>query len=70
MEKSKIAVQKSLITVKCPYCGEKKSIVKPRGNGMFHISCNACDKRFVVEKLARGFHVYTIAEKLLAIPGL
>lgn len=62
MKKSKISIQRSLITVKCPYCGEKKSIVKPKGNGLYHISCNACDKRFVVEKRSRGYHVYSIAE--------
>jgi transcription elongation factor Elf1 len=62
MRKSNKSSQKSLITIKCPYCGKDKSIEAPKDYGPVYISCNVCDKRFVVEKLARGFDVLTIAE--------
>lgn len=62
MRESKISVRKSLIIVKCPYCQKEKSIEAPKDYGPVYISCNVCDKRFVVEKLNRGFQVLTIAE--------
>lgn len=60
MSKSKKTNQKSLISVTCPYCGKDKSIEPPKDCGPAYVSCNVCDRRFIVVKPDQVFQALTI----------
>lgn len=55
-------IQASSITVQCPYCSKDKSIDTLKDYSPAYTYCDICNKKFVVEKLAEGIQVFTIAE--------
>ena len=55
-------VQVTVKTVACPYCHKDTSIELPENYAPVYSICQACRKKFIVERLAIGFQVLTREE--------
>ena len=53
------AVQTSVETVSCPYCQKDTRVEMPENYAPAYSICEACEKKFIVERLADGFQVLT-----------
>ncbi len=43
----------------CPYCGYRASIALPADYAPVFVRCGECRKRFIIERMAEGFKVWT-----------
>lgn len=46
----------------CPYCKKEMRVDLPGNYAPEYRLCPRCDKKFIVERLARGFQVMTVEE--------
>ena len=51
-------IQKTL----CPYCGLDTSVKLPDNYAPRFVHCDACQKKFIVERLAHGFQTLSVEE--------
>jgi hypothetical protein len=47
-------------TAQCPYCNRQTSVDLPADYRPVYASCGACGEKFIVERLAQGFHALTL----------
>jgi len=62
MNVSAEAVQSSVETVSCPYCQIETPVEMPANYAPVYSICQACEKKFILERLAEGFQVLTREE--------
>lgn len=43
----------------CPYCSKATPITLPLDYAPVFVHCSLCNKKFIVERLARGFQTFT-----------
>ena len=53
-------VQASVENTACPYCNKNTSVVLPENYAPIYVYCRICNKKFIVERSAHGFDVFTI----------
>jgi len=56
------AVKPSVEIVSCPYCHKDTSVDRPENYAPVYSICQACEKKFIFERLAIGFQVLTREE--------
>lgn len=56
------AAPASVINVSCPYCHAETPIHMPGNYAPVYAICQACEKKFIFERLAEGFQVLTREE--------
>ena len=61
-----MTIEKKSAVILCPYCSKGTSIDMDGDYAPFYVSCQHCEKRFVVEKRAKGIRVLTLAGALYA----
>jgi len=44
----------------CPYCNDNTSITLPVDYAPVYTLCNFCKKKFIIERLAKGFQTFTL----------
>ena len=47
-------------TTPCPYCSQRTSVELPATYRPVYAYCGACGKKFIAERLAKGFHTLTL----------
>jgi hypothetical protein len=60
MNHSIIVSTSSEETTPCPYCNVHTSVDLPGNYKPVYAYCDACGKKFIVERLAEGFHAMTL----------
>jgi hypothetical protein len=53
-------VQASVEDTTCPHCHKNTTVVLPENYAPVYVNCLNCGKKFIVERLAHGFDVFTI----------
>ena len=56
------AMQTTLKTVSCPYCHKDTSIDMPENYAPVYSICEACGKKFIIERRAIGFQLMTLED--------
>jgi len=46
----------------CPYCGLETPIELPENYAPVYAHCNVCNKKFIIERLSKGFQTLTMEE--------
>ncbi len=46
----------------CPYCKAQTSVDLPKDYAPVYLWCDLCKKKFIIERLAKGFQTLTIEE--------
>lgn len=60
-----ISIQTEPATVEitpCPYCGQKTSVALPADYEPVFVFCMICRKKFIVERLSKGFQALKTEE--------
>ena len=60
MSHSITTLSSSKETTQCPYCHDRTSVDLPGSYKPVYAYCDACGKKFIVERLAEGFHALTL----------
>ena len=52
----------SMEKTNCPYCSHKTELALPDDYRPVYRQCNTCGKKFIAERLAKGFQALTLEE--------
>ncbi len=53
-------MEKTIAKTLCPYCKGRIDIELPENYAPVYTHCDACRKKFIVERLAKGFQTFTL----------
>jgi predicted RNA-binding Zn-ribbon protein involved in translation (DUF1610 family) len=62
MSNSRLAKKASVKTSKCPYCGETTTFDLPGDYEPVYAVCSSCGKKFIAQRHATGFQLFTREE--------